>query len=141
MVTNLAPTQQAGVRFLAVPLHSPRPLSTDWGASPVCEMGTHRFYIPTREGSIPSLGTAAADILCGMTKRLSDMSPDEANMERIRRKLRNARREIIKAVERAAKVDDQIGLRRGHKIEMLRQVREVEKAADQATKEFENMGR
>lgn len=76
-----------------------------------------------------------------MTKRLSDMSPDEANMERFRRKMRNARREIIKATERAAEVDNQIGLLRGHKVEMVRQINAVMGAADQAVKDIENMGR
>lgn len=74
-----------------------------------------------------------------MAKRLSDLPPDEANMERVRRKLRNARREIIKAVERAAKVDDRIGLLPGHKVEMLRLSKEVKAAADQAVKDIENM--
>lgn len=76
-----------------------------------------------------------------MAKRLSELSPDEANMERFRRKIKLARSEIIKATERAAKIDDRVGLRRGHKIEMLRLSKAVKEAADQAIIDIENMGR
>jgi len=52
------------------------------------------------------------------------------------RKLRNARREIIRAVERAATVDDLIGMREGHKAEARRLCDEIRVEAIKAVEAF-----
>ena len=65
------------------------------------------------------------------------MTDDRKEIAKIKRKLNNARREILRAVERAAKVNDEIGLRPGHLAEMRRRAIEVRDEAQKAVETFE----
>lgn len=58
-------------------------------------------------------------------------------MQRYRRNLSNARREVRRAVERASAVD----LRAGHRAEAVRRAREVRDAADELVRRLEAQGK
>lgn len=57
--------------------------------------------------------------------------------EAFRRHLANARREVVRATERAMGVHQQIGLRHGHLAELVRGLRAVRDEAEKAARVFE----
>lgn len=60
----------------------------------------------------------------------------DPEVTKVFRKLANARREVIKAIERAAEAHDQVGLRRGHLTEMRRRLIAIRDEADRAVRAF-----
>lgn len=64
------------------------------------------------------------------------MSARPPEVTKVLRRLSHARREVVRALERAAEVHDQIGLLPGHLAEMKRRCEAIRDEADKAIKVF-----